>query len=109
LATYLATYGGADWWAQVRWNELIVADPLTVLRRAPVQYAKTDADGVVTEAALIAVRPGNDDPTNLTLEPGASAKLTVLDLSDPTGAVKHILLLAGPTALASGWTLLSQL
>ncbi|HJP60971.1 MAG TPA: hypothetical protein VJ865_13270 [Gemmatimonadaceae bacterium] len=109
FVTYLAGYGGGDWWGQVRWNEVITTDPLAVLRRAPETYVKSDGEGVITEGALVVATPGNDDPTNLTLEPGSSAKLTVLTLSNPVGAVRHVLLLAGPNGLASGWTLLSQL
>jgi hypothetical protein len=109
LATYLATYGGADWWGQLHWNELIVADPLTVLRRAPSNYGKSDAFGVMTEGVLFANGGSGNDLYNLSLEPGPSAQLSVLNLSNPVGRVRHVLLLAGPTGLASGWTLLSQL
>ncbi len=109
LATYLATYGGPDWFGQLRWNALIAADPLTVLRRAPVAYGKSDADGVITGGPLFADGDHGNDPYGLTLEPGPSAQMSVLNLSNPLGPVRHVLLLPGPTGLASGWTLLSQL
>ena len=109
LATYLATYGGSEWVGQIHWNEIITADPLTVLRRVPDTYAKTDADGVETAGALLTDGASKNDPYGLTVAPGASAQMSVLNLTNPAAPARHAFLLAGPSGLASGWTLLSQL
>jgi hypothetical protein len=109
LATYLATYGESEWVGQIHWNEIITADPLTVFRRAPDTYAKTDADGVETGGALLADSASKNDPYGLTVAPGTATQMSVMSLTNQSAPARHALLLAGPSGLASGWTLLSQL
>jgi hypothetical protein len=108
-AGYLATYGGSQWSGQLHWIALIALDPLTVLLRVPTSYEKSDADGVMTGGALIAGGERDNDPYGPSIKPSATTRVSVMDLSNPAAPARHAVLLAGPSGLASGWTLLSQL
>ena len=108
-AGYLATYGGSQWSGQLHWIALIALDPLTVLLRVPTAYEKSDADGVMTNGALIAGGERDNDPYGPSIKPSSTTRVSVMDLTNPAAPARRVFLLAGPSGLASGWTLLSQL
>lgn len=109
IAMYRGIYGDSSWYGQVQWNALIAVDPLKVLRRAPRAVSRSDADGVVVGGALVPEGDNRDDVYGFMAEPGPSTRLSLLDLTNPLASRRHILLLAGPNGLASGWALVSQL
>jgi hypothetical protein len=108
-AGYLATYGGPQWSGQLHWTALIALDPLSVQLRVPMSYEKTDADGVMTDGALLLGDDRNDDQSRPSIKPSSTTRVSVMDLTNPAAPARRVFLLAGPNGLASGWTLLSQL
>jgi hypothetical protein len=109
IAMYMGIYGDSSLYGQVHWNELIAVDPLRVLRRAPQTVSRSGADGVVVGGALVPEGNHDDDVYGFRNEPGPTTRLSLLDLTNPLASARHVLLLAGPNGLASGWALVSQL
>lgn len=106
-ATYLGTYGTEQWYGEVKWNELLATQPLSVVRRAPQFYAKNVAAGVNTSGPLIADGLNRNDV--LGLRPtGPTLGLSTFDVSDELRPERHLRLPSGRTG-PSGWVLLSQL
>ncbi len=107
IVEYLASYGTADWYGQVRWNELIAVDSVRIMRRAPMSYGKKLPDGRTDGGPLVPEDRGTDDLSGLSYEPGAFLHYSTLS-TDPRAPARHITLSTW-AGLPNGWVLLLQL
>jgi len=108
IVEYLASYGTADWYGQVRWNELVAADSLRIMSRAPVSYATKLPGGSTDGGPLLPEDGRRDDPYGLSYQPG-----TILHYSTLTAGarspIRHVALLTAEGVPPNGWMLLAQL
>ena len=108
IVEYLASYGTANWYGQVRWNELIAADSLRIMRRSPVSYGKKLPGGSAEGGPLLPDNNSPDDPYGFSYTPGTILHYSRLNLATG-GRDRHITLSTGTDVLPTGWKLLSQL
>ena len=108
IVEYLASYGTATWYGQVRWNELVAADSLRLVKRSPVSYAKKLPNAPASGGPLVTEDTRRDDPYGLSYEPGTLLHFSTLNLG-ARAPVRHVTLMTGDGELPNGWALLSQL
>ena len=108
IVGYLASYGTATWYGQVRWNEMITADSPRIMSRSPVSYGKKLPDASFSGGPLVSDNASPDDPYGLSYAPGTPLQFSTLGLG-PRAPARHITLSTENGALPNGWSLLSQL
>lgn len=108
IVEYVASYGTANWYGQVRWNELLAADSLRIVSRSPLSYGKKLPGGSSAGGPLVPDEPRAEDPYGLAYEPGAILHYSTTSLN-PNAPARHVTLSTGQDVLPNGWALLSQL